>query len=196
MRRDRDEKDSLNKFLDHELKVEGGKPKQPRRTLKDGTARGQAASTPKKNRTVPFGDGFDDGDVVMVSPSKSRDKSRTGTPRQGSKRKRNAVEASPSKPLPILEAQAADDELAAPPYMESENDIFTDTGKDDGKFKVRRSFSGFRQSADFVAPEEAHEPPAGGHAKENIRCVCPLPFSFLARASPLLHYLRWDIIVP
>lgn len=136
MRRDRDEKDSLNKFLDHELKVEGGKPKQPRRTLKDGTARGQAASTPKKNRTVPFGDGFDDGDVVMVSPSKSRDKSRTGTPRQGSKRKRNAVEASPSKPLPILEAQAADDELAAPPYMESENDIFTDTGKDDGKFKL------------------------------------------------------------
>ncbi|KAH7052179.1 hypothetical protein B0J12DRAFT_660764 [Macrophomina phaseolina] len=142
--------ESENKFLEQEVKVEAGKAKHAQRTLKDGVPNGNAtkgqapATTPKKNRIAPFGDGFDDGDVVMVSPSKSRDKSRAGTPKNGSKRKRNAMEASPSKPLPLMEVQAAEERIVAPPDIDLEEDVSVGTGKDDQKFRILKRLMNHR----------------------------------------------------
>jgi hypothetical protein len=59
------------------------------------------AGTPsKRQKNLPLGDGFGDDDIVMVSPSKRRDKSKAGTPKQASKRKRQTINDSP---VPILE---------------------------------------------------------------------------------------------
>ncbi|KAL5373282.1 hypothetical protein DPSP01_012854 [Paraphaeosphaeria sporulosa] len=59
------------------------------------------AGTPsKRQKNLPLGDGFDDDDVVMVSPSKRRDKPKAATPKQASKRKRQITNDSP---VPILE---------------------------------------------------------------------------------------------
>ncbi|GME26490.1 DNA repair protein [Neofusicoccum parvum] len=134
--------DNEKKFLEQDLKVETSKAKQGRRVQKDGAANGNAAkgqnavATPRKNR-IAHGDGFDDGDIMMVSPSKSRDKSRTGTPKQGTKRKRTADEASPSKqPLPLSEHQPADEGMVVLADVEPADDVFADAGKDDQKFKV------------------------------------------------------------
>ena len=100
------------------------------------------AVTPRKNRSVIFGDGFDDGEEMILSPSKSKGKSKTSTPKHGGKRKRNVAEASPVQALPLQEPQAG----AATP-------VNTDAGRgepdaavaasfrtDDEKFQVRWNY--------------------------------------------------------
>ncbi|KAL1618766.1 hypothetical protein SLS56_010412 [Neofusicoccum ribis] len=139
--------DNEKKFLEQDLKVETSKAKQGRRVQKDAAANGNAAkgqnavATPRKNR-IAHGDGFDDGDIMMVSPSKSRDKSRTGTPKQGTKRKRTADEASPSKqPLPLSEPQPAEEGMVVLADVEPADDVFADAEKDDQKFKKTASLA-------------------------------------------------------
>ncbi|KKY23143.1 putative dna repair protein rad26 [Diplodia seriata] len=128
-------------FQEVELRAEAGKLKS-RRNLKDGAANSKTgkpqATTPKKNRIAEYGDGFDDGGVMEISPSKSREKSRNGTPRQGAKRKRNAMETSPAKPLPLSEPQqpqVPEDESIVMPDAEQHDDILATVSKSDGKFK-------------------------------------------------------------
>lgn len=147
LKRELDKTKSEYKFLEQDFKTETGKPKS-RRNLKDGTVNGNARkaqeTTPKRTRRAEFGDGFDDGGVMEVSPSKSRDKSRNGTPKQGAKRKRNALEASPAKPLPLAEPQPPqvpeDDGLVVMQDVEPEDDLLANVSKTDKKFKVRISF--------------------------------------------------------
>ncbi|KAF9638125.1 putative dna repair protein rad26 protein [Lasiodiplodia theobromae] len=142
LKRELDKTKSEYKFLEQDFKTETGKPKS-RRNLKDGTVNGNARkaqeTTPKRTRRAEFGDGFDDGGVMEVSPSKSRDKSRNGTPKQGAKRKRNALEASPAKPLPLAEPQPPqvpeDDGLVAMQDVEPEDDLLANVSKTDKKFK-------------------------------------------------------------
>lgn len=60
--------------------------------------------TPKRAPKTrgPFGDGFDDDDVIMASPSKQRERQKTATPKQIGKRKRQVTDQSPI-PLPALQ---------------------------------------------------------------------------------------------
>ncbi|KAH7359859.1 hypothetical protein BKA66DRAFT_515035 [Pyrenochaeta sp. MPI-SDFR-AT-0127] len=77
-----------------------GMPSRPKATV---PAAPSPAGTPKRvhrSRDL-LGDGFDDDDVVMASPSR-RDKQKTATPRQAGKRKRHAADQSPI-PLPALQ---------------------------------------------------------------------------------------------
>ncbi|KAH7072219.1 hypothetical protein BKA63DRAFT_65103 [Paraphoma chrysanthemicola] len=62
------------------------------------------AGTPRRAQKSrgPLGDGFDDDDVLMASPSKARDRPKTATPRQAGKRKRQLADQSPI-PLPALQ---------------------------------------------------------------------------------------------
>ncbi|OJD34401.1 dna repair protein rad26 [Diplodia corticola] len=146
-------------FMEHDLRTEASKAKS-RRNLKDGTAHGnsgkQQATTPKRNRRHEFGDGFDDGGVKEVSPSKSRDKSRNGTPRQGAKRKRNAIEASPAKPLPLSEPQqpqVPDDESIIMP--DAERDVPASASKSDARFKLLQRLMNHRPAGLRVRTFEA-----------------------------------------
>ncbi|KAL8946536.1 MAG: hypothetical protein Q9222_007080 [Ikaeria aurantiellina] len=80
---------------------------------KDGTSRsalgredgrGGAPTTPKKNKSIGHGDGFDDDEIQVSSPSRLPYRSKTGTPKAGAKRKRKPVDASPVKPLQLSPA--------------------------------------------------------------------------------------------
>ncbi len=64
-------------------------------------------TTPKKNRSLDHGDGFEDDELQLTSPSKLPYRSKTGTPKAGNKRKRKPVPASPIKPLQLSQANDA-----------------------------------------------------------------------------------------
>ena len=63
------------------------------------------AGTPRKKARGPLGDGFDDDDVVMPSPSRTRERQKTATPSLAGKRKRIVVDASPI-PLQLSEPRS------------------------------------------------------------------------------------------
>ncbi|KAL8672541.1 MAG: hypothetical protein Q9168_003008 [Polycauliona sp. 1 TL-2023] len=79
-------------------------------------------TTPKKTKGLSHGDGFEDDELHMISPSKLPYRSKTTTPKAVNKRKRKAAGASPIKPLQLSQTKAAsrpvdlaDDEAALPP---------------------------------------------------------------------------------
>ncbi|KAK8160144.1 hypothetical protein BC567DRAFT_266358 [Phyllosticta citribraziliensis] len=163
---------AANKFLENDLKQVAAKARQKSRTLKDGssnTARGSVAPvTPRKNRAALIGDGFDDGDVVMVSPSKSRERSKQFTPKKGSKRKRTIGE-SPGKPLPLSEPAVANGpEPTDTQEPESHNEILVEFEKDDDKFRFLKRLLNHRTPgsdarfvetmAKFALPSNQNQP--------------------------------------
>ena len=100
-------------FLQHELNQEAQKSRQVKKPSKENLhspakdpGKNSPALTPRKNRSMLFGDGFDDGEEMIVSPSKSRGKSKPATPKHGGKRKRNVTEASPVPALTLQEPLA------------------------------------------------------------------------------------------
>lgn len=62
-------------------------------------------TTPKKNKSLGHGDGFEDDELQLMSPSKLPYRSKTSTPKAGNKRKRKTVPASPIKPLQLSPAK-------------------------------------------------------------------------------------------
>ncbi|KAF2089594.1 hypothetical protein K490DRAFT_10772, partial [Saccharata proteae CBS 121410] len=142
-RREREKVETNNRFLEHDLAQEVGRTKQGRKALKDAAGYKSrpvgTAATPKRNKSLPFGDGFDDGDLIMVSPSKSRDRSKASTPKNGAKRKRAVGEPSPGKPLlltgPVENLQHQDSLGSDRPASEPITDITTIFSTDDSKFK-------------------------------------------------------------
>ena len=98
------------KYLQHDLLEESERVKQVQRTARVSVAGNAPSSkgvvtTPKHSRTLPFRDGFDDDEIMVVSPSKTPGKSRPGTPKPGAKRKRKLAEESPSQPLQMIQPQ-------------------------------------------------------------------------------------------
>jgi len=111
-KRDKDKVETDNRFLQHDLAQEAEKAKSMKRTLavRPGTApstiqKNTLMSTPKKEKTAAtFRDGFDDDEVMVVSPTKTKDKTKATTPKR-TKRKRTAVlepDNSPGMPLPLV----------------------------------------------------------------------------------------------
>jgi Protein of unknown function (DUF3636) len=102
-----------NNFLQHEINQEMEKIKALQKNLKDKEARlakgdrADTLTTPKKVRQLPFRDGFEDEDIVVVSPSKSGRKSKVGTPTNAGKKKRKVPDTSPIPALTFHESLAA-----------------------------------------------------------------------------------------
>ena len=76
--------------------------RKPMATRPKAGAAASPAGTPRKKAREQLGDGFDDGDVVMASPSRTRERQKTGTPTLAGKRKRTVVDNSPI-PLQLSE---------------------------------------------------------------------------------------------
>jgi hypothetical protein len=96
---------SEKQFLQRELEEEEGKTKALQRSLKEKEKAAQAdgqISTPGKAKIRPLGDGFEDGEIMAISPVKSGRGSKSGTPTAGGKRKRKVDNASPMAPLVLL----------------------------------------------------------------------------------------------
>ena len=149
-KKNREKVETTNLFLQHELNQEAQKSKHVKKPTKDGlqspqkfSGQGSPAVTPRKNRSVLFGDGFDNGEEMMISPSKSKGRSKQSTPKHGGKRKRNVTEASPAQPLPLHEPQAG----ASTPTNadagreESGNAVAASFKAEDEKFQVWRKYA-------------------------------------------------------
>lgn len=68
----------------------------------------RAPLTPRKSKP-PMADGFNDQEVLPMSPSKLAMRNKIHTPKVGAKRKRNVADASPVKPLELV--QPAQEEI-------------------------------------------------------------------------------------
>lgn len=95
-------------FLEFNLAQGNERIKSLQRSAKEGGRNTTSAtlenkqspfSTPKKNRIRPYGDGFDDDEIQMISSPKLPLRPKLPTPKAGEKRKRKAVEVRPVQPL-------------------------------------------------------------------------------------------------
>ncbi|KAJ4984184.1 DNA repair protein, partial [Stagonosporopsis vannaccii] len=113
LRREKDQAATNTMFHQHDVRDAGMAPRARRPTTARPKAAttGSPAATPRKTRG-PLGDGFDDDDVVMASPSRTRDRQKTATPSLAGKRKRNVGDPSPI-PLQLSEprSQAREDHV-------------------------------------------------------------------------------------
>lgn len=96
------------------------------------------AGTPRKKARGPLGDGFDDDDVVMASPSRTRERQKGATPSMVGKRKRNVIDASPI-PLNLSEPSSRSREkdagaIEADAHMDAA--LLEYFRKDDGRFDL------------------------------------------------------------
>ncbi|KAI7221043.1 hypothetical protein KC333_g2005 [Hortaea werneckii] len=96
-RKQREKLETEGRFLQHDLAQEAERARRTngagkgRTTASAATAvRNRGQETPKRAKKNGLGDGFDDDEVRIVSPSRSREKSKDATPKQGAKRKRTA----------------------------------------------------------------------------------------------------------
>ena len=109
------------------------------------TARGKENQpvTPKKNKTLAYGDGFDDEEIQPMSPFRLVIRSKANTPKAGGKRKRKPTEASPVRSLELVQPIQIDsfEETAQPQTNEAHlaNDQLSKPApiRQDQKFKVR-----------------------------------------------------------
>lgn len=100
------------------------------------------AGTPKraqKNKAL-LGDGFDDDDVVMASPSKQRERQKTATPKQVGKRKRQITDQSPI-PLPALHwseprSRPKENETEVPAHVKVDTALLQHFRHDDRRFTL------------------------------------------------------------
>lgn len=97
-------------FLENDLNQGNEQIKNLQRVVKDGVGKTSfsrseegrnQATTPKKNKSLPYGDGFNNDEIQIVSPSKLSARPNALTPKAAGKRKRKIEENSPAKPLPL-----------------------------------------------------------------------------------------------
>lgn len=105
---------SDNTFLKHELAEESEKAKALQIRLKEKPADRPAGTvtTPRKGTANSLRDGFDDDEIMLMSPVKSVRRSKPPTPTAAAKRKRKADAQSPIKPLVLRNSTNNSDEEA------------------------------------------------------------------------------------
>lgn len=121
-RKERETVQTNNRFLEHDLAQEVERTKRLKGPATighngDRSRQSRTNTTPQKNRNLPFRDGFDDHEIVGISPSKSREHIKGETPKAGGKRKR-PVDASP---VPLVISQPRDSPLPEPSRVSSPN---------------------------------------------------------------------------
>jgi hypothetical protein len=146
LRHEKEQAQTDNMFNQHDMR-EAGMVQRTRRAM-PARPKGKPAAatspvgTPKRAQKSrgPLGDGFDDDDVIMASPSKQRDRQKTATPKQAGKRKRQMTDQSPI-PLPALQLSAPrtqpkekDPELAA--QLPVNSALLQHFSKDDARFTL------------------------------------------------------------
>ena len=138
-----------NEFDKHEARQDG-QLRRPRNmpSRPKAPVAGPAATPKKTQKNIPLGDGFDDEDMVMASPSRRREKSKVATPRQASKRKRMATNDSPIAPLQLSEPRGP---LKAPEPTSAAQDrpdlsLLRNLCKDDRRFSLVHRLLSHRSS--------------------------------------------------
>lgn len=107
------------------------------RRLNRTTERKDLTTTPKKKKTLPHRDGFDDDEIEIISPSKlspSKFRSRNATPSKG-KRKRKSVE-SPTPGLDLVQNDEPIQEFVPEPALIFDDTILARLEIQDDRFDV------------------------------------------------------------
>ncbi|KIW62379.1 hypothetical protein PV04_10559 [Phialophora macrospora] len=107
-------------FLQQEHNQEVQESKTLRQRLKDKPRAEREASpttTPRRGMARSLRDGFNDDDIMLISPSKSDRRPKPPTPTAANKRKRKAAEPSPIKPLPLRLSNQNQDDMPPPPLQ-------------------------------------------------------------------------------
>ncbi|EXJ54655.1 hypothetical protein A1O7_09996 [Cladophialophora yegresii CBS 114405] len=107
-------------FLQQEHNQEVQESKALRQRLRDRPQADREASpiaTPRRGAANSLRDGFNDGDIMLVSPSKSARRSKPPTPSAANKRKRKAAEASPIKPLSLRLTRQGQNDMPPQPVQ-------------------------------------------------------------------------------
>lgn len=137
-----------NIFLKKDLNDEGEQSRVLRRNLKNAglggktvlaktTADAGQVTTPKKHKPLPFRDGFDDDEIMVVSPSKAAPKAKQATPKLGDKRKRKVVHDSPGQPLELSQSKGEDIiQKEQPTNGQQEDAALQNIGREDDRFPV------------------------------------------------------------
>lgn len=142
-RKERDKMETHNRFLQHDLAQEAERAKRTAVSGKGKAGPGET-STPRKLKRTAMGDGFEDDEVQIISPSRSKDKSREQTPKVGLKRKRLAQD-SPIAPL----------SFSKPPRKESTQESLPTTVTTKHSEELNRYM--FMQRLLNHRPQEEHE---------------------------------------
>lgn len=112
-RAERERMATENKFLRRDVIEESEKARQAQKLAKGTTGgppaqiNGELTTTPKKSKVPSYRDGFDDDEIVTISPSKVLGRQKPLTPKLGTKRKRKANEDSPGQPLQLSQPKGA-----------------------------------------------------------------------------------------
>ena len=139
-----------NKFLKQDLNEEGEQTRILRRNLKNAgagvggntipskeAANAGPQTTPKKHKALPFRDGFDDDEIMVISPSKVAPKAKRGTPKVGDKRKRKVNDDSPGQPLQLSQSRGENIvEDVEQPRVQEENAVLEKISRQDDRFPV------------------------------------------------------------
>ena len=145
-RKEREKMQTDNRFLQHDLAQEAERAK---RLTGPGKARiaPSGKETPRKAKRTTQGDGFEDDEVRLVSPSKSTEKSREQTPKAGAKRKRPAQD-SPVAPLSF--SHPPREESGEQKQVSAESQIGAAVAKEAAKYAFMQRMLNHR-------PYEGHE---------------------------------------
>ena len=169
-----------NRFLEHDLAQEAEKARARKRPLNDVHANGRRnqpaqmspVTTPKKDKSIPFRDGFDDEEVVFISPSKPKAISRPSTPKAGNKRKRAQTEQyqSPGQALPLTEPERAPEPEEPIATHGSTADVSNRPSYDlsDEKFKVCTNTCTLISTLTDLADANDLEPSSTSGARSNV----------------------------
>ena len=135
-----------NKFLKRDLVEESERVRSLKRNINGSSAKPKdfsgskpsPLSTPEKAKALAYRDGFDDAEIQMISPSKAHaNRSRTGTPKLGAKRKRKAIDDSPAKPLQLRGAVREDSNIGqTSDSFVVDQELLKRIGKQDTRFEV------------------------------------------------------------
>ncbi|SMY28251.1 unnamed protein product [Zymoseptoria tritici ST99CH_1A5] len=87
-KKEREKTETNNRFLQHDLAQEAERTKRSTAAPKSRVA--TQMGTPRRNKRTAIGDGFDDDEVRLVSPTRSKERVKEQTPKLGAKRKRSA----------------------------------------------------------------------------------------------------------
>ncbi|KAI9850714.1 MAG: hypothetical protein M1838_005205 [Thelocarpon superellum] len=156
-----------NKFLKRDLTEEGERVRSLKRSMKEGESPANKAvltrggfsaglaTTPRKEKGLPYRDGFDDHDIVP-SPTRSTPRSKAGTPKGASKRKRKAIDDSPIPVLPLSQPRNESFAEAETDAQESAGDavVLHRTG-DDGRFQSLQAILNHKPDANQARTFEA-----------------------------------------
>ncbi|KAG9609011.1 hypothetical protein KCV04_g17880, partial [Aureobasidium melanogenum] len=133
--------ETSNRFLEHDLaqaRDERAKRLKPTRT-------NTGKLTRQPSQSLPYRDGFDDNEIVTLSPSKPKDRSKSSTPKVGEKRKRNVAVS----PAPHLQLNAQPSVSSSPALNAAESTpVFEELVRpqDDSQFQMIRRLMNHRPS--------------------------------------------------